>query len=168
MKAVAKRPHTDGKGLARFDRKVEKPVAKPDYAGRTLGNMTGGRSRRASEPTNQDAPARTRNASQYGPVHGHAGPCSSARPRRRKEDPSTGPTGRPRSARKWGKARRTCVPATGLTRCMQVRFARARAKCAHRRAFKVHATCFNAHTDNGDDEKRTRRSVEALASSPAR
>ena len=51
MKAVAKRPHTDGKGLARFDRKVEKPVAKPDYAGRTLGNMTGGRSRRASEPT---------------------------------------------------------------------------------------------------------------------
>jgi hypothetical protein len=28
---------------------------------------------------------------QYGPVHGHAGTCSSARPRRRKEDPSIGP-----------------------------------------------------------------------------
>ena len=44
-----------------------------------------------------------------------------------------------------GKARRTCVPAAVLTRCMQVRFARARAKCAHRRAFKVHGHCLNAH-----------------------
>ena len=83
MKAVAKRPNTDGKSLARFDRKVEKPVAKPDYAGRTLGNMTGGRSRRASEPTHT---GRTGADSQCEPVtdrcKGTQGPCSSALPRR--------------------------------------------------------------------------------------
>src|SRR5262245_2143949 len=33
--------------------------------------------------------------------------------------------------------------ANGLTRCMQARSAPARAECAHRRAFKVHAHCLD-------------------------
>ena len=35
-----------------------------------------------------------------------------------------------------------CLP-MGLTRCMEARSAPARAKCAHRRAFKVHPRCSN-------------------------
>jgi hypothetical protein len=82
-----------------------------------------------------------------------AAPPPERRPEHRTDQADPGPPAN------GGKARRTCVPANGLTRCMQVRFARARAKCAHRRAFKVHARCFHTHTthtDNGDtnDEGR--------------
>src|SRR6266480_4705548 len=59
-------------GLARFGRDVEKPVAKPDYAGHSRGNMTRRRSRRASEPTHT---GRTDGICTRGrdQVHGRAG-----------------------------------------------------------------------------------------------
>ena len=83
MKAVAKRPHTDGKGLARFDRKVEKPVAKPDYAGRTLGNMTGGEKPKGigayTHRTHRRGLAMRASTDR---CKGTQGPCSSALPRR--------------------------------------------------------------------------------------
>jgi hypothetical protein len=44
---------------------------------------------------------------------------------------------------------------------MEARSAPARAECAHRRAFKVHAHCFSTHRQ-GDDEDKTM--VDALAS----
>jgi hypothetical protein len=92
--------------LTWFDRDVETPLPSPANRGRILENATGRKSRRASAHT-LDAPDQDQ-------VHGHAGPLSSAPPRRCKGEPSIR-VDRVAPTRPKGKARRHGVTADGLT-----------------------------------------------------
>jgi hypothetical protein len=132
---------------------MSRHIAKPDHTGRTLGDMTEGRSEAEGHRRLHTRTHRRDSLSERDQVHGLARTmfvCDAPPLGRRPEHRIDRLTPiRPQ----MGRLLEHGVSANGLTRCMQARSARARAECAHRRAFKVHAHCFR-HTDNGDDDDR--------------
>ena len=147
MKAMPKAsPHKTRRVLARFDENVEtRHIAKPDHTGRTLGDMTEGRSEAEGHRRLHTRTHRRDSLSERDQVHGLARTmfvCDAPPLGRRPEHRIDRLTPiRPQ----MGRLLEHGVSANGLTRCMQARSAPARAECAHRRAFKVHAHYVSTH-----------------------
>jgi len=124
---------------------MSRRIAKPDHTGRTLGDMTEGRSEAEGHRRLHTRTHRRDSLSERDQVHGLARTmfvCDAPPLGRRPEHRIDRLTPiRPQ----MGRLLEHGVSANGLTRCMQARSAPARAECAHRRAFKVHPHCFSTH-----------------------
>ena len=145
MKAVPKASHTGREGFWHGSTEMSRRIAKPDHTGRTLGDMTEGRSEAEGHRRLHTRTHRRDSLSERDQVHGLArtmfagdAPPLGRRPEHRIDRLT--PI-RPQ----MGRLLEHGVSANGLTRCMQARSAPSRAECAHRRAFKVHPHCFSTH-----------------------
>ena len=134
--------------------------------GTYLGNMTKGRSRRASELTSTGrADADSHMRAVWIGARVRSGPCRLRRPAAGNETGAQDRQASPDPPAN-GKAPRHGVSANGLTRCMQARLPRARGECAHRRAFKVHVDASTTHwkmeTTMGDDETSIKDAIASF------
>jgi hypothetical protein len=143
MKAVPKASHTGREGFWHGSTEMSRHIAKPDHTGRTLGDMTEGRSEAEGHRRLHTRTHRRDSLSERDQVHGLARTmfvCDAPPLERRPEHRIDRLTPiRPQ----LGRLLEHGVSANGLTRCMQGHSAPARAECAHRRAFKVHPRCSN-------------------------
>ena len=124
MKAVPKASHTGREGVWHGSTEMSRHIAKPDHTGRTLGDMTEGRSEAEGHRRLHTRTHRRDSLSERDQVHGLArtmfvcdAPPLGRRPEH-KVDRLT-PTRPP-----MGRLLEHGVSADGLTRCMAARFAR--------------------------------------------
>src|SRR5262249_54696607 len=141
MKAVQKASYTQTEGFWHGSTEMSRHIAKPDHTGRTLGDMTEGRSEAEGHRRLHTRMHRRDSLSERDQVHGLArtmfvcdAPPLGRRPEHRIDRLTP-------ICPQMGRLLDHGVSANGLTRCMQARSAPARAECAGRRAFKVHAHC---------------------------
>jgi hypothetical protein len=159
MKAVPKASHTGTGGFWHGSTEMSRHIAKPDHTGRTLGDMTEGRSEAEGHRRLHTRTHRRDSLSERDQVHGLARTmfvCDAPPLGRRPEHRIDRLTPiRPQ----MGRLLEHGVSANGLTRCMQARSARQGGVCpppSLQGASTPRQQGSNAstHTDNGDDDDR--------------
>jgi len=159
MKAVPKASHTGRKGFWHGSTEMSRHIAKPDRTGRTLGDMTEGRSEAEGHRRLHTRTHRRDSLSERDQVHGLARTmfvCDAPPLGRRPEHRIDRLTPiRPQMGRLLERG----VSANGLTRCMQAHSAppgRSVPTAEPSRCITLQQQGSNAstHTDNGDDNDR--------------